>query len=184
MISMGGLNPTGDVSDQLFARDGLFDELFDEIDKRGRDKRKLGEEIMELGGEISQLKSEKRKEIRALRKEINALNRENRKLELTVEDAKRESEEADSLLKKLRQHEAELRTEKLDHMCTASRADRLKEDVEFYQKRERELSAELNRISRLLGEIYDRKLELDAQGGETFPGAARKPESGKLWGPW
>jgi len=172
MISMGDSNPNRGVF-KLFERDGTFDELFDEIQKRGRDKRKLGEEIRKLGGEI-----------RALRKEIRALKSENRKLELTVEDAKRESAEADSLLKKLRQHEAELRTEKLDHMSTASWADRLKEDVEFYQKRERELSGELDRISRLLGEIYDRKLELDAQGGETFPGPARMSQSGKLWGPW
>ena len=163
MISMGESKPKRGIFDELFERDGKFEELFDAFVKRGREK-------MELGREISQLRSEKRNEINALRKEISALKKENRELKGTLEDAVHESEEADGLLKKLRQNEAELRTEKLDHMSTVSRADGLKGAVEFYQERERVLRGERDGIGLLLEELYIQKLERDAEGHETVPG--------------
>ena len=54
------------------------------------------------------------------------MKKENLKLEEKIralEDTVRESEEADGLKKELRQNEADLRRERLEHMFTASRAD-------------------------------------------------------------
>ena len=115
---MGDLNPRRDA----------FDELFDAFVERGRENR-------ELRGEMSQLKSGKEKEITALKKENFKLGKKIRALEdkkiRALEDTVRESEEADGLKKELRQNEGDLRRERLEHMFTALRADRLEEDVKY-----------------------------------------------------